>query len=306
MNKLIDIKDILNQKINLELLDPDMKIATMTITCKFDTLMIIPNIERYVKLERKAIVTVITKDIVRTIVDYKQKKEKAKKKKNIEDMTNKEINLNNKRERIELKKKKKNNKSFDNQISLIVEMPPNRFINVKLFKNGSVQMTGCKHVYDILYAIDTLCKSMTTSRFVYNKQTKILREIWFVTAPQNISRYKVQDFQIWLINSTFYVDFLIDRKSLYDVLVSNKINCIFEPCIHACVNIKFEYKTHVISIFVFESGSIIITGAKKIKHTKKAYGFIIKILYQNYDRIVKYNIDEFLKNHRHLYEKYIG
>src|SRR5690606_16003074 len=77
--------------------------------------------------------------------------------------------------------------------------------------------------------------------------------------------------------------------------INRGISCTFEPCIHAGVNIKYDLAGKTISIFVFESGSVVITGARKIEDIQHTYKFIVKLLYENYYEIVRYNIDKFLR-----------
>lgn len=117
-----------------------------------------------------------------------------------------------------------------------------------------------------------------------------------MTNPENVNVSDIYNFKIRMINSNFHIGFLINRENLYELLSKGGIRCSFEPCIHACVNIKYNYKNKdTISIFVFESGSIVITGAKSKNHIVDAYKFITKVLYENYDNIVKNDIDKFLE-----------
>jgi len=98
---------------------------------------------------------------------------------------------------------------------------------------------------------------------------------------------------------------LINRESLYNILLSNKINCRYEPCIHACVNIKFQIENEynpntdankIVSIFVFQSGNIIITGARNKNQICKSYEYINTILQNNYNNIVKKDLINLLDN----------
>ncbi len=52
-----------------------------------------------------------------------------------------------------------------------------------------------------------------------------------------------------------------------------------------------------ISVFVFESGSIIITGAKHADHISKAYKYITTKIYENYNKIIINNLDTILKKY---------
>ena len=94
-----------------------------------------------------------------------------------------------------------------------------------------------------------------------------------------------------MINSNFNIGFKVDRDKLYDLIHTKNIaECSYDPIIHACVNIKYECDKKTVSIFVFESGSIIITGANNGKHILDAYNFINKLLCNNYKQIYKSNI----------------
>ncbi len=64
---------------------------------------------------------------------------------------------------------------------------------------------------------------------------------------------------------------------------------------HACVNIKHKISSTVkISIFVFQTGNIIITGAKIAEHIKEAYVFIVKFLNKYKQQIKKRDISKLL------------
>ena len=103
-----------------------------------------------------------------------------------------------------------------------------------------------------------------------------------------------------MINSNFSVNYLINRECLYTILLSKNISCRYEPCIHACVNIKYEIpndpNNKVVSVFVFQSGNIIITGARNKEQISNAYNYIINILSENYQSIVKKDLINLLDN----------
>ena len=62
------------------------------------------------------------------------------------------------------------------------------------------------------------------------------------------------------------------------------IDGTFDPIRHACVNIKLQHPIKTITIFVFESGSIIILG-KSCRQVRDAYNFINVFLLSNYYEI---------------------
>lgn len=264
-----DFSKKLNTEFDLTNLPDDLRISTMTVTCNLNTLITIENIGKYINLSFGNTVCIkYGNNKVRTLIKLKKSNKKTKKKQ----------------------------KNFYNQASIIVDVKNKRRVNVKVFKNGAIQMTGCKSVDDFIDAMTILCNELAQKKAVYDKtQNKIIKKE-FVTKPENVNVTDIYNFKIRMINSNFHIGFLINREILYELITKLGIRCSFEPCIHACVNIKYNYKNKdTISIFVFESGSIIITGAKTRNHIVEAYKFITKILYENYDSIVKNDIDKFLE-----------
>lgn len=293
--------------LNFNNLPTGLKISTMTLTCSLDTLINIENIGKYIDITFGNIVYIKygnTENEIRTIIIKKSNKKDSKK-------NSKNINSN--------KKKRSNTKpdnNFYNQASIYIEIneETGKTVNTKVFQNGSIQMTGCTTINDFISAMNILCKELCKKKVVYDKISGNIIKKEFVTKPENICvskihNFKIQmddpvngtspnihNFKIRMINSNFKSGFMISREILYNILTKENITCTFEPCIHACVNIKHNYKNgETVSIFVFESGSILITGAKTKRQIIESYQFIIKILYKHFGSIVKYNINDFLK-----------
>ena len=130
---------------------------------------------------------------------------------------------------------------------------------------------------------------------------------------------KINDYKIVLINSDYFVGFEIKRDELHKILV-NKYNIYssYEPCIYPGVNSKFywneDYKDlpfsgkcycnnfcngkgcgkgdgncKKITISIFQSGSVIITGGRSMEQIIDAYNFINKVFNENYSEIKKIN-----------------
>lgn len=130
---------------------------------------------------------------------------------------------------------------------------------------------------------------------------------------------KINDYKIVLINSDYFVGFEIKRDELHKILV-NKYNIYssYEPCIYPGVNSKFywnkDYKDlpftgkcycnsfcngkgngegegncKKITISIFQSGSVIITGGRSMEQIVDAYNFINKVFTENYSEIKKVN-----------------
>jgi TATA-box binding protein (TBP) (component of TFIID and TFIIIB) len=130
---------------------------------------------------------------------------------------------------------------------------------------------------------------------------------------------KINNYKIVLINSDYFVGFEIKRDELHKILVNNyHIYSSYEPCIYPGVNSKFywnkDYKDVAftgkcycnnfcngkgsgegdgnckkITISIFQSGSVIITGGRSMEQIVDAYNFINKVFTENYSEIKKIN-----------------
>ena len=121
---------------------------------------------------------------------------------------------------------------------------------------------------------------------------------------------QVSDYRIALINSDYSTKFLIKNNVLHRLLMGKyKIYSSFEPCDYPGVKSKFAWninntnpktqgrclcKTHcgrskknrickMITICVFQSGNVIITGANQLQQIKDAYNFINMVFRDNYN-----------------------
>lgn len=263
--------------LNLDILNDDLSIATMTIVCKFNAQFNIENISKYLELKRSAIAH----------ISYD------------EDGENKVRTLLNKKSKKKTKVKKK---SFFNQATVLVKSNyDDKYVNTKLFKNGSIQMTGCKSIEGTIDVLNTICNELKIRKGIIDPITtnKIIMKP-FVKDAEFLSIDNVYDFKISMINCGLNIGFQVDRLALYAYLMETGVEAICDLDRHACVNIKYNYNgdgRRKISIFVFASGSIIITGATNAKHIADAYDYISTLLINNYKKVVFINnLDNMEKN----------
>ena len=190
-------------------------------------------------------------------------------------------------------KKKKELKRFDNQVTCIVSVNGVNYVNVKVFKNGRIQMTGLKYVEQGKAIIDCIIDN--------------LKQIYFEKGQTNvvgsINSLLNTNYVIQLINSDFKVGMEIRRDRLNKIIqVNYSVLSSFEPCIYPGVKIQFFWnkkKTGChdgicecegfcdgrgnsdckkITIAVFRSGCIIITGAQTLEQINDAYNFICNVI----------------------------
>lgn len=258
--KIIDYINIESYEMNT--IPANVSISTMSLTCYLGTLFKMENIYDYMILELLNIVEIKSSKGRKYIKGYTPKSKKG---------------------------------NFFNQTTITMRVEENKYINIKLFKNGSIQMTGCRDLNHANIVINKLIYKLGERLIVENK------EVTFVEEPKNLS---VSKFKIDLINSNFGINYNINREQLYNILTKDGVFCRLSS-IHACVNIKFKSKTlddqetnteTLVSIFVFQTGNIIITGAKKAKQVKDAYNYIVHFLNKNKMNIIKKDINSILSN----------
>jgi len=262
-------------KLEIKKIPSNINVSTMSASCKLDTTIDISNIENYLLLNSNDIITVkMSNDKIRTLEIIK---DKTKRKKKVEPKNDTSKN------------------HFYNQITVIIRVTEGSYkdlsdepkINMKLFKNGSIQMSGCKSVKNINIVLNKLIYKLKEIKAIMDDGK--LNIIEFIDEPNKIT---ILNFKIDMINSNYKVNMQIDRDKLYNLLLKKKIKSSYEPCIRACVIIKFtpceqnsEFKE--VSIFVFQKGNIIITGARSRSHIISSYEYMNNILLTHTDEIIK-------------------
>ena len=274
MSSKIKIKDLINyKKYEVDNLPIGVSISTMCCSAKLGCDVYTDNIQKYMTLNDQDVLTVkVNNDDKRSLLENKTKSKKKK---------------------IPVKKTKQ--QKFYNQITIVMRIyegdteniNEEKKINLKLFKNGSIQMSGCKRIEEVNKVINKLIEKLKETKMKITNDE--VTEIKFIDDPQKIN---INDFKIDMINSNYRVNLQIDRSKFYNLLLKKKISASYEKCIRACVIIKYCPKEEnpmekEISIFVFQKGNIIITGEKSRKHISTAYQYLNKIILEHVEEISK-------------------
>ena len=236
-------------------------------------------------------------------------------------MSNYRLNtLNNK------KKKKPNNITLENMDTILNDLKKNtrghfynqcslkikpdkykRPVTIKLFTNGSMSMTGCLFKNDGLEAVNVLLKEL-------NKYSGI-----FVDDEVEIEKYKIT-----MINSDFKLLFKIDRYKLHDKLVNIGLLSNYDPENYPGVKIYYFWNKYdgirnegicrckkkckgkgdgtgdgqckKVTIAIFSSGSVIITGANNEQQIIDVYKQINKYIKLFYTDIINFSITDFINS----------
>tara|TARA_B100001094_G_scaffold143988_2_gene139501 strand:+ start:3551 stop:4327 length:777 start_codon:yes stop_codon:yes gene_type:complete len=197
------------------------------------------------------------------------------------------------------KKKLESKKYFYNQLTLHIHnsLKKNKRVNVKIFNNGRIQMTG----------INSGVVGSTTMEIVL-KEFLNLSNIDEIFSEIDIKQ--IGDLETVLINSDFDIYHEVDRESLHRSIVDNGYLSSYEPCNYPGVNIKYYFNPckrnfgicdcekpcngkglnntcKKITIAVFKSGKIIITGGRNKHHIQTAYEFITEFIDENKSIVLK-------------------
>lgn len=204
-----------------------------------------------------------------------------------------------------LTKKKAAKKTFFNQSTLVVRKrrleDPSLFkeVNIKLFANGGIQMTGIT--------------GLEFGRVVLDWLLPILSAL-----PEGMSELPlfVKQLKIQLINSDYHVNGHIHRDNLHQIMTQRYgMFSSLEKLIHQGVNIKYYYNTSrtygrpgicncekpcqgqgegdapgqckKITVLAFQTGDIIVTGARKKEQLDEAYGFMNEVLLAHSKEILR-------------------
>jgi TATA-box binding protein (TBP) (component of TFIID and TFIIIB) len=202
-----------------------------------------------------------------------------------------------------LTKRRVSDKTFFNQSTIVIRKHRGstdelKEVNIKLFANGGFQMTGVT--------------SEEFSKSVLDFMLKSISEL-----PEKISEQplQIQKFSIQLLNSDYKVSALIKRAELHRVLCQQyRLSSTLETTIYQGVNTKYYYNEAYtakagictcprfctgqgdgtgigsckkITIAAFQTGSIIITGARNTAQLNEAYDFMNRVLHAHKDLVTK-------------------
>lgn len=125
--------------------------------------------------------------------------------------------------RIKPKKNKKKKKWFRNSITIVILL--DKFINFKVCKNGTFQMTGCKSLHHAEQCVKYLWDYIKDYPEAYEFVRKDYLEALFIPSMKNID---------------FSLGFIVDREKLNQYMIKQKeFRCLLETSFgYTGVNIK--------------------------------------------------------------------
>lgn len=209
-----------------------------------------------------------------------------------------------------MQKPKGKKSSFFNQATLVirVEVSPLNWkeINIKIFRNGGVQMTGVRSFEMAKYALRWLVTH------ILETYTGIFKDDTGNPKEPNIHKEETQ-----LINTDFSIGAKVRREQLHKILVEQYgLNSSYESAIYQGVKTKYFYNAKrpdgkppgicpcptlckgtgdgskigackKITISPFQTGNGIITGARDMCQIYEAYDFMKMVFTRHADTILR-------------------
>ncbi len=204
-----------------------------------------------------------------------------------------------------LTKRRVSDKTFFNQSTLVIRKlrddgPGFKEVNMKLFENGGFQMTG-----------------VTSEEFSRKVVEWLIEALKVLPNPISKEPLTVKKFAIQLLNSDYKMNTMVKRDELHRLLTSTyRLFSTLETTIYQGVNTKYYYNEESpltalrgicncprpctgqgdgksigackrVTISVFQTGSVIITGARNRAQLDEAYDYINMILRRHASEVLK-------------------
>jgi TATA-box binding protein (TBP) (component of TFIID and TFIIIB) len=152
-------------------------------------------------------------------------------------------------------KRGKIKKNFFNQATLTFKDTTTK--SIKIFTNGKLQMTGITSMIEGIKVASKVCALISKC----------------VSAD-----VKASTVDIAMINSDFCIRRNVNLYSMLNIMSNDDtISCAYDPDTYPGLKIKYNK----VSIFVFGTGSVVITGSNSLQRLKEAFTYIGNIVKDN-------------------------
>lgn len=161
-------------------------------------------------------------------------------------------------------KRGKIKKSFFNQVTINYKDITKK--SIKIFLNGKIQVTGIVAEYEFELITQNICKWL---KITTGEEMELISK------------------KIGMINSNFNIRWCIDLFKMHEMLDNEEhIFSRYEPDTYPAINMKYTPDENIkVSMFIFNSGNVVITGAKSIKQVEISYEYITSLLTRHKDAL---------------------
>jgi TATA-box binding protein (TBP) (component of TFIID and TFIIIB) len=135
--------------------------------------------------------------------------------------------------------------------------------SVKVFRNGSVHVTGCQSPREFVRVTKAVCN--------------LIQDIGGIE-PEEGGRLTVSDVAVRMINMNFGIDRRLHLRALCDVCVAAGFTARYDADVYPGLNVKLPIGGRVITVLLFKSGKVIITGARTAQELECAHAMITSLV----------------------------
>lgn len=171
---------------------------------------------------------------------------------------------------------------FQNQIT-IDYTDSHSIKSIKLFSNGAVQIAGSNDLWS--------CK------IILKKLSALLKHIF-----KNPKVFDFKAYSIAMINTNFALNFSVNLYNVVECFSEAGYDTTFNPDRYSAVKVTIvpDGGEKDVTVSIFSTGKIIMTGAQKIDDITKVYNIIVTHIASNYDSIFCAPVDtpEYFDNYR--------
>jgi TATA-box binding protein (TBP) (component of TFIID and TFIIIB) len=158
-------------------------------------------------------------------------------------------------------------KDFYNSISIGYRDTTTK--SMKIFPNGSMQLTGATDPKE--------------GKCIFTQAVKVIKAAYGIDdSDTDYSKIKIA-----MINTNFCMGFTLDLDTVNQLFNDKDYQSTYTPDTYSAVTVRFypiEGRKRV-TVNIFNSGSVIITGAESLKEITAAYLVINRLLRKHYDDV---------------------
>lgn len=161
-------------------------------------------------------------------------------------------------------------------------------VAVKIFSNGSLHVTGPVSGDEIVHVLGLVCQVLD------------------VIYKQGATAFRVKNYYVQMINTNFTIGFTLDKEAVYTVLTREASDLtVTVPEKHPAIRVEVpvaprEFESRIggdiVTVMVFATGSVIITGLKKWEELSVAFERVIPVLDAHIDEVRLVENDTLLTN----------
>ena len=150
--------------------------------------------------------------------------------------------------------------TFYNQISIYYDDHKSRK-SVKLFPNGAIQVAGCSDMPEC---------------------SRVMKQIRSIVSYITKRKLTTTDFNVAMINTNFSLNSSVNLYEIFSVFNNAGYDTNYNPDRYAAVKVRIELiPGRFITVSIFGSGKVIMTGARKLSEISSTYDIIMNIIREN-------------------------